>query len=552
MKNIGAIVLLLILSCSDYRPVARVGNYVISSESFLESFLDDKSLEQAQKLSDDKRLEHLQKMIDDKLVLMEARRRGLENDPEVLRRIKAFEEQLLVREVFDKEIVDPVIPDELIREEYSRQAREVKFSHIFLPKTENGAFEYLRGLRKQIIRQGQFEQFAEKVSKDSLTAGKGGDLGFVKWGARDFGEDFYKQVFKLREGQLSQPIESAVGFHLVKVDKFRTIPQSPYHLARETIRQKLIRKQGNKLQEQTRRFIDNLRALYNVSVSEEALELVWMKLEENRSDRIALNRIFSEEEKSIPIVVFQGGSYDIGRFVAEFKVTPSSLELLKSKEQLTKYVYNIFPKELIVSWAYKKGFNKSRHVKTALSEKEEQLMVERLEERREELYEQYDDGELAQYFEANKEKYKTPEKYKVQEILVDSYQVALEIKAKSKGVSFDSLAQAFNTRPTTRGNNGMLGFISSREYGAIGQAAGKMNVGQISNPIKMGDKYSVIKVIEKKEETIPLLENLKPRVIADLKRTKRLTLRESWIDSLRSSTTVAVYRTNIEKVFDTL
>jgi peptidyl-prolyl cis-trans isomerase SurA len=62
---------------------------------------------------------------------------------------------------------------------------------------------------------GDFADFARRYSEDQATASAGGDLGFWKRG--EFVPDFEEIVFSLKDGQLSDIVETSRGFHIIQL-----------------------------------------------------------------------------------------------------------------------------------------------------------------------------------------------------------------------------------------------------------------------------------------------------------------------------------------------
>jgi len=91
----------------------------------------------------------------------------------------------------------------------------------------------------------------------------------------------------------------------------------------------------------------------------------------------------------------------------------------------------------------------------------------------------------------------------IQEILSDSLEIIDKILREiDKGTDFGELARKYTQRVWTREKGGEFGFFPASMYGEIGEAALKMRPGEIYGPIKTDDGYSVIKLLEKKEELL--------------------------------------------------
>src|SRR5215467_89915 len=71
-------------------------------------------------------------------------------------------------------------------------------------------------LREEILKGAKFEDVAKRESADTVSGAQGGDLG--KGGRNRFVPEFEKVAYALKPGELSQPVLSPFGFHLIRVD----------------------------------------------------------------------------------------------------------------------------------------------------------------------------------------------------------------------------------------------------------------------------------------------------------------------------------------------
>ena len=80
-------------------------------------------------------------------------------------------------------------------------------------KTE--ALDLAIKIRDSIIAGGSFSDFARRYSSDPGSAAAGGDLGFVEKGK--FVPAFENAAFALEPNEISQPVESPFGFHIIQL-----------------------------------------------------------------------------------------------------------------------------------------------------------------------------------------------------------------------------------------------------------------------------------------------------------------------------------------------
>lgn len=95
--------------------------------------------------------------------------------------------------------------------EYANQYKTVRARHI-LVDTENEAW----ALKSRITEGESFETLAEKYSK-CPSKEKGGDLGYFNRG--QMVPEFEKVAFETPIGEVSDPVKTRFGWHLIKVTR---------------------------------------------------------------------------------------------------------------------------------------------------------------------------------------------------------------------------------------------------------------------------------------------------------------------------------------------
>ena len=108
------------------------------------------------------------------------------------------------------------------RDDFSKRQGRAVLSLIALPRPITAADtaatrQRVLALREEIVGGVPFDTVARRESSDSASAAQGGLLGTVARGT--YPAEFERAAFALRPGEVSQPVLSPVGYHLIKVDE---------------------------------------------------------------------------------------------------------------------------------------------------------------------------------------------------------------------------------------------------------------------------------------------------------------------------------------------
>jgi peptidyl-prolyl cis-trans isomerase D len=85
--------------------------------------------------------------------------------------------------------------------------------------TINKAREKANDIRQKLIDGGDFAKLAEEYSDDPGSSKLGGDIGFFGRGNLD--PQYEKTMFALKEGEISEPVLSSFGFHIIQLEEIR-------------------------------------------------------------------------------------------------------------------------------------------------------------------------------------------------------------------------------------------------------------------------------------------------------------------------------------------
>ena len=179
-----------------------------------------------------------------RILAAEGKRDGLEKDPVVaasieIARDRALSDARLARLDAQNQ------PTEAAIEAYARnlfQANSAQFEkpqewrarHILIDNTGAESLEKSKEILKLLRNGASFEELAKTHSTDKGSADRGGDLGF--FGPGKMVRPFEDAVNALKApGDLSEPVESQFGYHIIRLEERREKSKASYEEVREQL-----------------------------------------------------------------------------------------------------------------------------------------------------------------------------------------------------------------------------------------------------------------------------------------------------------------------------
>lgn len=188
-----------------------------------------------QPVSPDARRQVVRKVVERRvrtaMLYAEAQAKGYPERPEIRFLATALEERAFAEDLLDQESAAAKASDAVVAAEIDRRLAETrseetrKFSHIYLraaekdPTARQEARATLAKIQQELAAGGDFNQLAERHSTSVMARGGGR----IEWTPRrQLQKAAAEAVFALaKEGDISQPVETADGLHLFRLDGIR-------------------------------------------------------------------------------------------------------------------------------------------------------------------------------------------------------------------------------------------------------------------------------------------------------------------------------------------
>jgi len=219
--------------------VAKVDGIAIT-EKDVQLATEDLGERLAQLPEERKRDEVINYLVDLKLGAKAAAEAKIGDTPDFAARLAYYREKVLLDEYLTREGKKAVTPEaakKLFDDTTKAMApeEEAHARHI-LVETEDQAKAAVARLKKG----EDFAKVAAELSKDPGSGKEGGDLG---WFTKDrMVPEFAEAAFKLKKGEISEPVKSQFGWHVIKLEDKRSKPLPDFAAVKPQIDQYLERK----------------------------------------------------------------------------------------------------------------------------------------------------------------------------------------------------------------------------------------------------------------------------------------------------------------------
>ncbi len=182
------------------------------------------------------------------LLMQEAEKRKVGEQPEVVEQVNNLRRELMIRALVQEEIGSKIkIEDKEVQDYFNAHPDEfsgdqVHLKHILVPNEDQ-----IKDIQGRLAKNESFDEVAKKYSQDAVSAAKGGDLGTLT--REQMLPDFAKAAFALKPNEVSEPVKTPFGYHLIKlVERKKGQPMTFEQVKGQLQRRLLEQKQSERFQ----------------------------------------------------------------------------------------------------------------------------------------------------------------------------------------------------------------------------------------------------------------------------------------------------------------
>ncbi len=274
------LVLLLALSlnagAAGESTVGRLGDIEITAEEVLDSLNSLSPGERESLRADPKLVEQIvRSSLVQKLVLKEAQDKKWQEQPQIVAKI-ARSRDSVITESYLEDLAQPPAsyPDEAelksayeANRERLKQPPTYRLAQIFIAEA-TGAEAKLAEIEALLkVKKADFDQIAKEQSQETVSAARGGEIGWVSESQID--PELRAQVEKLKLAEISAPVRLKDGWHILKLLDARASYRPTFEQVRPQLTQQL---RQEKLRANSQAYLAKLLKEHPLSIQSAALE----------------------------------------------------------------------------------------------------------------------------------------------------------------------------------------------------------------------------------------------------------------------------------------
>jgi peptidyl-prolyl cis-trans isomerase C len=246
MKKIVLIILisLMMLPVANAKIVAKVGTLEITDKDVDTRLKQLPPQYKASYASEAGRKMLVEQLVQEKLIYLQARSENYDTNALVLTQLEKAKQRLMVGQYIADVFKKIQVTEDELKIYYDNnkamfvQKEQVKAKHILF-KTQEEAV----GAKARILKGESFEDVAKELSIGP-SAPKGGDLGWFE--KEQMVPEFANSAFSLAIDEISDPVKTQFGYHIIKVDEKKAAGTKSFADARAEMERTLT---GNKQKE---------------------------------------------------------------------------------------------------------------------------------------------------------------------------------------------------------------------------------------------------------------------------------------------------------------
>jgi len=457
-----------------------------------------------------RRTDFLERLVTMRLLALDARKQELADSPEFDLQRERIRQKLLIEGYVTSEVLSPIeVTEDELREMFVRVNTRWEASHLYAANLEEAA-----ELKARLDAGEAFADLAREVFADEQLRANGGSVGEFGFDEMDWA--FEDAVFAMNPGDISDPVQTAQGYSIIRLDNRFTQPiltESEFAERKGGLTRYVLVRKHEKARDVLRESIlDALAPRFD----DTALEALLSGL----NGTAALDAE-SELLPSDVLVEFNGGQMTAEAFLSAAGMTSEEQRAaVTDTESLRSFIQGLLIRQELVRRAEEEGIEETQAYHIADRREQYDLQYEAAWKHLEGEIVVPDDS-IAAHMARFPAEFEIPARVRVQEVLLDDASLAAELARQATSSNFAELAAAHSIRQGAAASGGDLGFVTREQLGQVALPVFDAPVGSIVGPLAVGGRFVLFHVVDKSPE--------RPATIAESRERIEDQLRAAWV-----------------------
>jgi parvulin-like peptidyl-prolyl isomerase len=559
-----------ILASFDKKQVVKASE-LEKEISELPEWKQDKYKEQAG------REEYLTLMAESRMILQVASDKKLEKNPEIIKQVKEFQDQLIRDELVKREVDDKVkVTDGDIEVHYgTNKAQFVEPERVVVTEITQKDEAKAKEIMEKIKGGADFTELAKEMDTKGESYGPGqGNGGKTRPFSRDSyssAKNFVDTSFSLKAGEISdiivQPIGQETYYMLIRVDENLPSRQQELSEVKDSISKTV---ESDMKDTRKKQWMDELKKekkvqpLYDkipkpAEVKEEAKENTETQ-KEAKTEEPAKDIKVAKSKEDGTLAKVGNQVITIGDMEKGIADMPEwKKDKYKDLEGRKKYLDELIEEKLLTLVGTEQKLDKTPEITKQVKEYRDQLMLKELVKQEVDDKVKVEDADIQKYYDEHKADYVDPEKIVVTEVTLKDEAKAKEIMDKIKGgADFTELAKELDAKGESfgpgQGNGGKTISFSRASYSSaklFADTSFNLKPGEISDiivqPFGQDTFYMISRLDERTPEKQKELSEVKDDVQREVDIQKKRERIDQWLTVLKNEKNFKLFLDRIPK-----
>ena len=365
-----------------------IGQNSITTDEFFKSRPRDQFIN----LSDNHKRNVVEKFAKNQLLLHEAIRSGFSRKNSVITTVNSYKKNMLKKNYLNRTIFDSIVTEDVLVGLYEKSWIEFKASHILISVkgkrypsgySKELAYERASEVYNLALSGTPFSKLANKYSDDKATSKKGGDLGYFQWGKML--PEFQDAAFSMKVGEISQPVLTSHGYHIIKLESRIVKNRPPFEKAIERLKRIATRQYLAELQKSYKKLIDSIIVNYEFNTQNNAIDHLVQLYNNQREKMLSKEKycsnppnfatILNSIQLNEVLLFYKGGRINKNSLAKEFEKQPNYKPKKLIASSLKQILEQIAISKIIIKDAIKMQIDKTEEFQNDVQKYQKQTLI---------------------------------------------------------------------------------------------------------------------------------------------------------------------------------